>query len=73
MIATQNLKINSVSNQEIVFDGMKENLFVHYEPANLLLIFCIFACFEKDCAINEEGKLIVKLSDELKKYSFPFS
>ena len=66
MIAASNVTMIDNATQEPVFTGIKGTMFVHYEPANLLPVFCIFSCFAKDCVTNESGQLVVKLSDELK-------
>lgn len=67
MIATSNMTMIDNDTNEPVFTEVKGNMFVHYEPANLLPVFCVFACFEKDCSIKEDGTLSIKLSDDIKK------
>lgn len=66
MIAANNVTMIDNNTHEPVFTGIKGNMFVHYEPANLLPVFCIFSCFEKDCTIDKNGELVVNLSDDLK-------
>lgn len=66
MIAANNVTMIDNTTHELIFTGIKSNMFVHYEPANLLPVFCIFTCFEKDCVTDENGELVVNLSDELK-------
>lgn len=51
---------------EPMFTGIKGNMLLHYEPADLLPVFCIFCCFEKDCTVKEDGTLSIRLSDEIK-------
>jgi len=67
MIAANNMSMIDNDTNEPVFTGIKGNMFVHYEPANLLPVFCIFSCFEKDCVKNDDGTLSIKLSDEIKQ------
>lgn len=67
MIAANSVTMVSNDTHEPVFTGVKGNMFVHYEPANLLPVFCMFACLEKDCVENEDGTLSIKLSDDIKQ------
>ncbi len=67
MIAASSMNMIDNETNEPVFTGVSGNMFLHYEPANLLPVFCVFACFEKDCTTNEDGTLSIKLSEDIKK------
>lgn len=67
MIAANNMSMIDNTTEEPVLTGIRSNMLVHYEPANLLPVFCIFSCFEKDCVRNDDGTLSIKLSDEIKQ------
>ncbi len=67
MIAASNMTMIDNDTNSPVFTGVKGNMFVHYEPANLLPVYCVFACLEKDCSVNENGLLKINLSDDIKQ------
>lgn len=67
IIHAQNVTMIDNGSQEVVMTGIKGNMLVHYEPANLLPVYCLFACYEKDCTINAEGKLEFHLSEEIER------
>ena len=66
MFIANNLTKKKPISQEVEFTGIKGNIIVHYQPADFLPVFCIFACFAKDCTMDENGKLVVSLSEEQK-------
>lgn len=67
MITAHNVTMIDNASGEVAFTGIKANMFVHYEPANLLPVFCIFSCFEKDCVQSADGEIVIRLSDEIKE------
>lgn len=66
IIHSQNMTMVDNGTQEIVMNGEKGNMLVHYEPANLLPVYCLFACYESDCTLNEDGQLEFHFSEETK-------
>jgi hypothetical protein len=65
-IAAQNLTMIDNENDDLVFTGVKGNIFIHYEPANLLPVYCLFTCFDKDC-VEVDGSLRIRLSEDIKQ------
>lgn len=63
---SHNMTMIDNETNETVFQGIRGNMLVHYEPANLLPVFCLFCCFEKDCITDESGKRTIQLSEEIK-------
>jgi hypothetical protein len=63
----QELKIIDNETDDIIMSGFKKSILIHYEPANLLPVYCLFACHDKDCKINSDGLLEVSLSENLKE------
>lgn len=64
VIYAKNMTMIDNQTNEVILTGVKENMFVHYEPANLLPVYCLFACQEKDCTRNEDGSRSFHLSSE---------
>lgn len=40
---------------------------LYFEPADLLPVFCVFACFEKDSMEKEDGSIFIRLSHEIRE------
>lgn len=66
MFYSQNMTMIDNETNEVVMAGVHANMMVHYEPANLLPVYCLFACYEKDCTRLEDGSLQFHISDEIK-------
>lgn len=64
---SHNMTMIDNETNEPLFQGIRSNMLVHYEPANLLPVFCLFCCFEKDCFTDESGKRTIQLSEEIKR------
>lgn len=67
MLYAQNMTMVDNETNDVVLSGIKGNMLVHYEPANLLPVYCLFACYEKDCTQLEDGSLQFHISDEIKE------
>ncbi len=65
-ISASNMTMVDRETDEPMFTGIRGNMLLHYEPADLLPVFCIFCCFEKDCVLNDDGTLSIKLPAEIK-------
>lgn len=62
LVAAQDFTFISHDTGNTVMSGAPSNLLVHYEPANLLPVYCMFAGFDKDCVIDKDGTLSIRLS-----------
>ena len=67
MMHTHNLTIKDNVSGETVKSGVSGSFPVHYDPANLIPVFCMFCCFDKDCSINTNGSQSISLSDDIKQ------
>ena len=67
MIYSQNITLVDNDTNEIFIEGVKGNIICHFEPANLLPVYCLFACYEKDCTLNDDGSITFHISDEIQK------
>ena len=65
-LSASNVTMVDRDTDEPMFTGIRGNMLLHYEPADLLPVFCIFCCFEKDCILNEDGTLAINISNEIK-------
>lgn len=73
-IQAQDVTMIDNESNDIVCSGIRGNFLVHYEPANLLPVYCLFACYEKDCTLHDDGTLEFHFSEEIKdniKKHFP--
>lgn len=67
LLAANNMTMIGNDTHKPVFTDVKGDIFIHYESANLLPVFCLFACFEKDCSLKRDGTFSIKLSDDIKE------
>ncbi|QSX06446.1 hypothetical protein JYG23_03005 [Sedimentibacter sp. zth1] len=66
ILIAQDLQITNNDNKEVInINDVKVKL--NNDPANLLPVYCLFACFEKDCYKSYDGKYEIKLSEEIKE------
>lgn len=65
-IIASNITMIDRQTGEPAFTGIKGNMIVHYAPIDLLPVFCVFCCYEKDCITNKDGSISIRLSDEIK-------
>lgn len=66
-IQAQDVTMIDNESKDIVCSGFRGDFFVHYEPANLLPVYCLFACYEKDCTLHDDGTLEFHFSEEIKE------
>lgn len=66
-IQAQDVTMIDNESKEIICSGFRGNFLVHYEPANLLPVYCLFACYEKDCTVHDDGTLEFHFSEEVKE------
>ena len=62
----QKVTIQSHENPEMTWTTNMADIITSYEPANNIPVFCLFSCFEKDCAKTSDGKYRITLNDEIK-------
>lgn len=67
LIQARDVTMIDNESEDIVCSGVRGNIFVHYEPANLLPVYCLFACYEKDCTLQDDGALEFHFSEEIIK------
>lgn len=67
LIQAQNVTMTDNKSKDIVASGVSGNVVVHYESANLLPVYCLFACYEKDCTFHNDGTLEFHFSKEIKE------
>ncbi len=67
MITASNMTMIDNNSNEPVFTGVRVNVIYYFKPANLLPVFCLFACFEKDCLVKDDGTLSIELSEDIKQ------
>ncbi len=63
---TQRMAMQAHDTNEIAIINMNANVLVHYDPAKLIPVFCLFAVSEDDCVIDAEGNVIIALSESKK-------
>lgn len=66
MIHTNDFSLIDNSSDELVLSGVKSKMLIHYEPANMLPVYCLFACFGKDCHRDSGGNLHIHLGEDIK-------
>ncbi|WP_294777202.1 hypothetical protein [uncultured Eubacterium sp.] len=74
LIQAQDVTMIDNESNDIVFSGFRGSFHVHYEPANLFPVYCLFACYKKDCTLYDDGTLEFHFSEEIKdniKQHFP--
>lgn len=65
VLVAQDFTLIDNDTGDITLSGARGNMLVHYEPAGSLPIYCMFACFPKDCVTDGDGKLRIKLSEDI--------
>lgn len=63
----QKMIMQDPDTKEIIAECGKANGLVRIEPAEKMPVFCMFAVFEEDCKSDEDGNLIINLSDDKKQ------
>lgn len=63
----QNMTMLHPDTNEIVVECGKVNGLVRVEPAERMPVFCMFAVYEEDCNINDNGEMEINLSEEKKQ------
>lgn len=52
---------------EVIAEFGKANGLVRVEPAEKMPVFCMFAVYEEDCKENDDGSIVINLSDDKKQ------
>lgn len=63
----QKITMLDPQTNEIIAEGGRTSGLVRVEPAKKIPVFCMFAVYEEDCKIDDNGELVVDLSDEKKQ------
>lgn len=59
----QKMTMQAYGSNDIATFNMNANVLVHYDPAKLIPVFCLFAVYDEDCIADEEGNVTIHLSD----------
>lgn len=62
---SNNIKMINNETGDIVAEGIKVNAIFHFEPADKIPVFCLYAVYSDEC-IEFDGELIIKLSENTK-------
>ena len=63
----QKMTMQAYGTNEITTFNMNANVLVHYDPAKLIPVFCMFAVYDEDCIADENGTVAIKLSESKQK------
>ena len=69
-----NMTMIDNETNEIRFTGVKGSATVFYQGTDLMPVFCLFACYDKDCTIQDDGTIKFHFSEEIQnsiKEHFP--
>lgn len=66
-IFAQKIEMRDPNTNKIKIMQEQANVILRAEPAERMPVFCLFAVYDEDCRINEDGQLIISLSDKKKK------
>lgn len=67
MLTVKSVKITNQETGEVINIPTQISIPIHYEPANKLPVFCLFACFEKDCSNTDGDEFQINLQEDIKK------
>lgn len=65
-IFSDSFKMIDNNTRNVIIEGDKINATIHFEPADKIPVFCLFAVMDKDCIKTNAGKLAIKLSQNTK-------
>lgn len=63
----QKMIMQHPDTNEIVAEIGKANGLVRVEPAEKMPVFCLFAVYEEDCKLDDNGNLVISLSEDKKQ------
>lgn len=66
MLHAQNVWMQSHETGEILSITGKSNGLLRVEPAKNIPVYCLFAVYDEDCVLNEDGTVVIALSQEKK-------
>ena len=66
LIQAQNMTMIEKDSNNVVLSGIGGSVLVHYESANLLPVYCLFACYEDDCTLSADGNIVFHFSEKIK-------
>lgn len=50
----------------VAMQGIRGNVLLHFEPANKIPVYCLFAVMEKDCVVDKDGNRHIHLDPDIK-------
>lgn len=65
-IFAQKMIMQHLDTNEVIAEFGKAKGLVRIEPAEKMPIFCMFAVYEDDCKMDNNGKVVISLSEEKK-------
>ena len=63
----QKMVMQHPDTKEVIAEFGKANGLVRVEPAEKMPVFCMFAVYEEDCKADEDGNIVINLSDDKKQ------
>ena len=63
----QKMIMHNPDTKEIIAEYGKSNGLMRVEPAEKMPVFCMFAVYEEDCKIDNDGTVSINLSDDKKQ------
>lgn len=63
----QKMAMQDHDSNAVTTINMRSNVLVHYEPAERIPVFCLFAVYEDDCQMDIDGNLTITFSDETRR------
>lgn len=63
----QKMIMHHPDTNEVVAEFGKANGLVRIEPAEKIPVFCMFAVYEDDCKMDNDGNVVISLSEEKKQ------
>lgn len=67
MVFAQRMEIHDYNDRSLIAEvGVSKGL-VRYEPAKYIPVFCLFTVYGRDCYVDNNGDLKIRLSDKTKQ------
>lgn len=63
----QKMVMQHPDTKEVIAECGKANGLVRVEPAEKMPVFCMFAVYEEDCKEDDDGRIMINLSDDKKQ------
>ena len=63
----QKMVMQHPDTKEVIAECGKANGLVRVEPAEKMPVFCMFSVYEEDCKKDDDGRILINLSDDKKQ------